>query len=292
MDQTPTDGVMSSDQSGLWYMTVSILIVLAGVIVASIITSYRNEYLAAQDAEQRRAVHEATQQKYAYQNAYGTAEQGSGVKTPWRLVSGNVQDTCSHPRFEGEVVVRGWYEVGPAYGDGVEEALHVYPQDVSLLPGDQLGINYTNKAYVRLENASPALVETLRAANSNQPASVTLVEFGQYCEGTPMAKVPPPPAASRQPTHMFIDKLPATLSVVVGDSVEAHWNPCGDDREAVFKITAIENGKVYWEGEGSKSGVISGSARSNVGGLLVSAKSVTTTGAVLSVISGILICED
>jgi len=170
-------------------MTVSILIVLAGVIVASIITSYRNEYLAAQDAEQRRAVHEAAQQRYAYQNAYGTAEQGTGVKTPWSLFSGNVQDTCSHPQFEGEVVVRGWYEEIDVYGDGREERLRVYAEDVSLLPGDQLGIVYDNKPFVRLDNASPALVETLRRADFNQPAEVTLVEFSQYCEGDPMALV-------------------------------------------------------------------------------------------------------
>ena len=36
--------------------------------------------------------------------------------TSWKLISGNVNDTCSTPTFEGQSIVHGWYKMVDNYG--------------------------------------------------------------------------------------------------------------------------------------------------------------------------------
>lgn len=74
MDETPSSTIPPSDQEAPRYIIVSILILLGGVLGAATITYYRNANSEADVAEQRRAVHEAAQQRYAYESAYGTTE--------------------------------------------------------------------------------------------------------------------------------------------------------------------------------------------------------------------------
>jgi hypothetical protein len=110
-------------------------------------------------------------------------------QSAWTLISGDSKDICTTPTFAGEVRVRGWYEETPTYGDGKEEELHVYPDDIPLLPGKQLGIDYSKIPFIRIDNASSTLVDMLRNADAANPAYVTLAQFKQYCEGGPMVLV-------------------------------------------------------------------------------------------------------
>lgn len=114
---------------------------------------------------------------------------GGGVIKEWELVSGDPNDTCTGPTYNGEVQIHGWYEWKQNY---VEEEwmLHLTDEDAHKMPSDLLASEYFGDGfiaspYVKLQDASAELEEELKAASADDPMALTIKGFRTYCEGYP-----------------------------------------------------------------------------------------------------------
>ena len=99
------------------------------------------------------------------------------IFSEWKLISGDPQNSCSRPKYSGEVSIRGWYEWKTNY-TSKQWVLHVYPEDK-----EKLIDGY--KGFYSLINVSDSLAEKLKEANKENPVSITVKELGYYCEGLP-----------------------------------------------------------------------------------------------------------
>lgn len=95
----------------------------------------------------------------------------------WKLVHGNRSDSCSRPRYSGDVSVNGWYEWGTNYASK-EWLLRVDDKDLGKLFNGYTGL-------YSLQNISENLKNKLEKADRNKPVSVRIKEIGYYCEGLP-----------------------------------------------------------------------------------------------------------
>ncbi|MEK7523407.1 MAG: hypothetical protein AAB588_00060 [Patescibacteria group bacterium] len=113
------------------------------------------------------------------------------INQKWKLVSGDVEDTCSKPTFAGEATVRGWYVWEAAYVEGTETwMLKVIAEDVKELPLQNLVSTYPefNKT-LRVVDVPADLEAKLKKASEKNPVAVTLKGYSAYCEGAPIASL-------------------------------------------------------------------------------------------------------
>ncbi len=106
----------------------------------------------------------------------------------WKLVHGDPLDTCTTPTFTGKVALRGYYgdiKLYPGGDDTLADAwaFYVIPSDIKKLPMTQIYMEKPEQAAFIVSNPTPALVTKWKAASIDNPASVTVTKFSQYCEG-------------------------------------------------------------------------------------------------------------
>jgi hypothetical protein len=106
----------------------------------------------------------------------------------WKLVHGDALDTCTTPTFTGKVSLRGYYgEIklypGVDYGDAPAWAFFVIPDDIKRLPMPQIYTDKPEYAAFIVSNPTPALVTKWKAASVDNPATIVVTKFSQYCEG-------------------------------------------------------------------------------------------------------------
>lgn len=117
--------------------------------------------------------------------------QPTEVTTNWKLISGsgNKDDACTNPIYEGNVSVKGWYEMAGYLGK--EWMLAIADADVNKLPayfynGDKTkNVNH----FVKLKDATPELEQRLKNASKEKPEIIILRGYDTYCEGAPNVSV-------------------------------------------------------------------------------------------------------
>jgi len=100
-------------------------------------------------------------------------------KTSWNLVSGNPEDFCFTPTWNGQAEVKGWYTLEKIYGGGKDWRLNVIKEDYWKMP-----ISMKDAVY-KLLNAPPELEEKLKNATQSQPVTLIIRGYYMYCEGDP-----------------------------------------------------------------------------------------------------------
>jgi hypothetical protein len=113
----------------------------------------------------------------------------------WKLISGVPEDTCMTPTYEGEAIIRGWYEWDYSYVEK-EWVLKILPQDAPKLPAeDAYGAesygHFSKDPVLRLIDADPQLARKLKAASKDNPVELTVKGFSAYCEGAPSVSLAP-----------------------------------------------------------------------------------------------------
>ncbi len=100
----------------------------------------------------------------------------------WQLLSGDPTDGCSHPVWSGNVSVRAWSEYTQRYGDHMDWALFVQPEDIKKFPYHI----YTEPFTYYIDGATPNIETRLRAASEDNPFTVIAKGFQIGCEGDPV----------------------------------------------------------------------------------------------------------
>lgn len=108
----------------------------------------------------------------------------------WKIVSGNPDDICTIPVYEGKVEIRGWYVYDLNYEKKKEWLLRIADEDVSKLPLFEQ--NRSRKDFhlrVKLENISTEMEGTLKKASAENPVKIEVSRYLAYCEGVPIASI-------------------------------------------------------------------------------------------------------
>lgn len=116
------------------------------------------------------------------------------INPGWKLVSGDLNDTCSRPTFQGEAEVRGWYVWETSYVSK-EWLFRIVPEDLDKLPlswtTENGGSVFAERPFFKLADADPALVKKLKNASQKNPVKITIRWFYIYCEGAPIISQQP-----------------------------------------------------------------------------------------------------
>ena len=116
----------------------------------------------------------------------------------WKLISGNSDDTCTGPVYEGSATVKGWYILDTGYA-GKEWMLEISDNDINKLPAPKAISNYSNfNQKLKLVDASPELQKELKSATKDNPKEITLRGYYLYCEGSPVVSVAPATESFKQ----------------------------------------------------------------------------------------------
>lgn len=103
----------------------------------------------------------------------------------WKLVSGNPEDTCSGPQYEGSATIRGWYSYEENYVEK-EWLFRVVDEDVKKLPLQNITAKYSwFNTKLSVVDASSELEDKLKRATKENPVSITIKGYSAYCEGNP-----------------------------------------------------------------------------------------------------------
>lgn len=107
----------------------------------------------------------------------------------WTLVSGDPNDACTRPTYNGETELQGWYVYDYNYVEK-DWLFQVTPDDVDNIPiatilGDTFD-NWAEKPHYNLDNVTPELEAELKAATEKNPKTITVKGFSVYCEGAPV----------------------------------------------------------------------------------------------------------
>lgn len=137
-----------------------------------------------------------TQQTTVAQSAKQLAQtiapisQSTDTTENWKLLSGNKDDTCTSPTYEGSVNVKGWYEMAEDY-TGKGWMLAIADADVNKLPMYFYGEDKTRNAnhFVKIKDATPELEQRLKNASKEKPEIIILKGYTVYCEGAPRVSV-------------------------------------------------------------------------------------------------------
>ena len=108
----------------------------------------------------------------------------------WKLLSGNLSDTCTFPVWDGQASVRGWYQYEESYGGEKNWYLHLLSDDLLKLPAE----SYLGKSFredpsgiwnpqFKFRHADQALIERLKDGSPDDPVEMTIKGYGEYCEG-------------------------------------------------------------------------------------------------------------
>lgn len=108
----------------------------------------------------------------------------------WKIVSGNPDDICTIPVYEGNVEIRGWYVYDLNYEKKKEWLLRIAEEDISKLPLFEQ--NRSRKDFhlrVKLENISDEMEGVLKKASAENPVKIEVSRYLAYCEGVPIASI-------------------------------------------------------------------------------------------------------
>lgn len=116
----------------------------------------------------------------------------------WTQISGDANDTCTNPKFTGNVTLTGWMVTEEAYFGGMMDFLKVPHPEFQKLPWDLLNAGAMAKALATSNEpvtlvvddpTSNILLTKLKAANPSNPVTFTATEFSHYCEGWGVVKI-------------------------------------------------------------------------------------------------------
>lgn len=115
--------------------------------------------------------------------------QPTEITTNWKLISGNKDDSCTNPVYEGNVSVKGWYEMAGYLGK--EWMLAIADADVNKLPAYFYNEDKTKNVnrFVKLNDATLELEQRLKNASKEKPEIIILRGYNIYCEGSPNVSV-------------------------------------------------------------------------------------------------------
>jgi hypothetical protein len=108
----------------------------------------------------------------------------------WELKSGDPNDICSIPVFQGKSKVNAWYVYGKGYENKNEWLLKIADGYESKLP--LLEKNRTRKDFhlkVKLQDISDELENKLKKASQENPVEVEISAYLAYCDGIPLASL-------------------------------------------------------------------------------------------------------
>lgn len=105
--------------------------------------------------------------------------------TEWKLLSGEVNDTCSKPTFSGEATIHGWYASEVLF-DEQEWVFKVAKEDIANLPLQNVITDHPNfNETLNIVDASDSLEDQLKNASEENPELITIKGYSAYCEGSP-----------------------------------------------------------------------------------------------------------
>lgn len=111
----------------------------------------------------------------------------------WKLISGDANDTCTTPTFEGLASVRGFYMQDYTYPGPPEGKLFwafaILPEDADKMPIDGIVNQQSGYIEVGIQNATKTLEAQWKKATKDHPATIDLNYFSTYCEGIPSVKI-------------------------------------------------------------------------------------------------------
>jgi type II secretory pathway pseudopilin PulG len=108
----------------------------------------------------------------------------------WKIVSGNADDICSIPVYEGTVRIRGWYVYDLNYEKKKEWLLRIADEDTNKLPLFEQNRNREDfHLRVKLEKISPETEDLLKKASAENPVEITITRYLAYCEGVSIASI-------------------------------------------------------------------------------------------------------
>lgn len=107
----------------------------------------------------------------------------------WKLISGDINDTCSSPTYSGEAQISGWYVYDYSYVEK-EWLLQISAEDTDKIPvaevyGEKSYSEWIKKPQFVLDGVTPELEKELKNASSEKPKTITVKGFKAYCEGAP-----------------------------------------------------------------------------------------------------------
>ena len=108
----------------------------------------------------------------------------------WKIVSGNPDDLCTIPVYEGSAVIHAWYVYDLNYEKKKEWLLRIADDDRSKLP--LFESNQNRKEFhlrVRLDNLSPEMDKKLKNASAENPVEIQISRYLAFCEGVPIASI-------------------------------------------------------------------------------------------------------
>jgi hypothetical protein len=167
----------------------------------------RNEEFT--EKTQTEAIEETVDLNSLFEASSTQQENPEKEKEEWKLVSGDLKNTCTNPTYEGKTTIKGWYVYETGYIEK-QWLLRIADEDMDKLPSI-----FTSKT-VSLMDATPEQEEALKKATEDNPVEITIRNISQYCEGGPTVSIK---KISNDQFKMAVDSLVpmATMCCYTGE---------------------------------------------------------------------------
>jgi len=167
---------------------------LAIAIIVFIATATASWLVGINKKEEKKIQESQTSAEIFHKNISRVVRVSNSEKLPgaedWKLVSGNSDDICTIPVYEGSAKIHGWYVYDLNYKKKKEWLLRIADEDKGKLPlfegnQDREGFHLI----VRLDDISPEMEKKLKSASKENPVEIQVSRYLAFCDGVPVASI-------------------------------------------------------------------------------------------------------